>query len=308
MKVFWLQDLDVFSFGGGAQETDKMMIYKGLKRGYDIELILPEHQKLLTSDYITDEDLVIISNCVNFNIQNLNKLISKKYIVFHHDYWFCKYRGYFPMQEKCKKCLNKPFWENLFLNARLNVFLSPLHYKMYEYVMPNLKRVTKLITPSPIDTRKFKIIKGIKRKKNTVLYVGALTNYKGFPNLIQYAESHPQYDYTFIGVATEKEISLLENKGYKYIAPLHNNSLPKIYNSFEYVIHLPQNPLPFERSPIVEGVLCGCKAIFNKNVGASSYPWFKKKTIIKINIEKSPTRFWETIEKVINRLKLRRRK
>jgi len=295
MKIMWLQDLNIFEYSGGAQETDKMMFNEGIKRGHEIKLITPRNFKLLEEPY----DILIISNCISFPRETFQYVIGRKYVLFHHDYWFCKFRGFFPMLPKCKNCMNKPFWSSIINNAELNIFLSPLHYKMHLYVFPELEKLETLITPSPINVNQFNIRKNITRNKDTVLYVGALTKYKGTDNILNYAKQHPELKFTFIGPYSDEFTELIIREGHSYYKQIPHNKLPEIYNSFEYVIHLPNNPLPFERSPIAEGFLCGCKIIANKNVGCLSYKWFRHRETARNNIAKSPQNFWNKIEKII---------
>ena len=102
MRVAWLQDMDVFSSGGGAELTDRAHIVEGIRQGHDIEILLPRDAQDLAW-----ADVVVISNAVGWPVDLLSN-IAPRYVVFLHDYWaLCKWRLFYPMQEKCLDCFQK---------------------------------------------------------------------------------------------------------------------------------------------------------------------------------------------------------
>lgn len=292
MKVAFYQDLNIFAVGGGAQLSDQSVFMEGIKRGHDVKLVLPETFNAIDTSKF---DLAIISNAVRFSREQLQKITQIPYVMYIHDYFpLCRYRLFFPAVDRCKKCVNKEFATDLLTRSALNIFLSPAHKNLWAKIIPEVKQHPSYLHPSPIDVEMFKPL-DVPRKVNSVIGVNVLLPFKGSANIIDYAEKHPEMSFTFVG-GMEGNIQLPPNC--KFIGPMPYEKLPELYSQSEYCIHLPSSVDPFCRV-VAEAYLSGSKLIVNKNVGATSYKWFKSREQVKKHVSESPKRFWREIEKVI---------
>lgn len=290
MKIAFLQDFSIFTAGGGAELSDRAAFIEGTRRGHDMVLVNPENMNSWMGC-----DMAIISNATRFPKELLIKITHTiPTVLYHHDYYErCHYRLFFPVLDKCKTtCPNKKFSEDLFKDARLHIFLSPLHREQWLKVMPELEDAPYYLHPSPINTNLFKPL-DVERKPNTVLGINSLLRFKGRDNVIQYAQEHSELDFTFVG-AMEPGTKVPENCS--VLARVPNEELPGMYSQAEYVIHLPTSVDPFCRV-VAESKLCGAKLIVNKLVGCTSYKEFKKpRDEFAKWIDGAPKRFWMAIE------------
>jgi hypothetical protein len=280
--------------GGGAQATDREFIMHGIRQGQDIYVLTP---KEIGATPVKNFDLAIISNAVTFPKQNLKAIIDTiPYVTFTHDYYFCRYRLYFPSQPQCATCRYLPFWKDLYLRSKLNMFMSPLHRDVHFGVIPELSKVPYACVPSAIKTNEFDCGKS-KIKPGTAVCVNSLYGFKGRENLLAYAKDHPELSFTMIG-GKEGEIELPSNC--KYVGYKQREELMELFATHEFYIHLPSTPQPFERAPI-EYLIANPegKLIINQLVGARSYDWFGKEHAnreeIMKHVQDAPKLFWREI-------------
>ena len=299
MTIAWIMDYNPFSMeGSGAELSEKAVIEEGIKKGYEIDLVLPN---MAAMNEAFKSDLVIIGNASRFSREYLAKISETTvYVMYLHDMFpVCSYRAFFPDLEKCKTtCPNLPFTKKLLLNSSLNIFLSPLHYKVWCRVLPELKEDPYYLHVSPVDTNLFKPIKGVQRTSNSIIGVNALYNFKGKENILKYAIKNPNLTFSFYGGTDDPKLKLPQNCF--FVGGVPQGQMLSIYNQAEAMISLPNGVLACERC-IIEGKLCGVpKIILNKLVGVSSYKQFKwgREDFAKW-IEGSKKRFWEAIEKEV---------
>ncbi len=290
MKVVYIQDMDPLASQGGAQLTDKTLIYEGLRRGHRIEILVPE---TFHNDY--NADLVLISNATRFDPRVLRPAEGKTpYVVFHHDYNYCRFRLYFPLQEKCKSCPYLPAWRKLFDEAQLNIFMSPLHRDAYLAVAPELSDMPNELCPSLLDPAEWPKSE-LSRTAGTVLAVNSLVPYKGRANVLAYAEKHPALKFTMAG-ASEGEGDIPPNAS--HIGLVTDAKLRELYGTHERFIHLPPTPMPSERT-CIEARLSGCGMILNPLVGITSYrQWELPDDEFRSWLATRAENLWKVIEKL----------
>jgi len=296
IKISWIQDLNIFGNFGGAELSDKEVFKEGVKRGYDMQLVTPETAKL---EEIVDVDLVIISNASRYSPDFLSKIVETcEYMIYQHDFVFlCKWRLFYPDLDKCKKtCPVLPFTRKMMLNSSLNIFLSPLHHKIWKRVLPELKDVPHHLHVSSVDTAVFKPL-DVPKVPNSVVCINCLLKFKDLDNILEYAQKNPDKRITCMG-GIEGGVKLPPNIFYKGGIP--NTQLPQIYAQTEAFFHRPQTTEPCGRT-CIEAKLCGVpNLILNKLVGVASYPQFKyDRDEFAKWIEGSPKRFWAKIEKEV---------
>lgn len=271
MKIAWIADYLLKEHLGGAQQTNARMINYGRKLGYEIE-------EITAKDFNTniEADLVITNNITKFNINELIKL-SKRIptIRYEHDYW---------CSQMCPQ---------LYDSTILNIFLSPLHKATSSGFAG--RGIEGVFIPSPIDTEIFNNDGDIKRKENTVIWVGSTAGHKGFDLLLKYAKDNPEKKIKIVSFDYTKT-DLPENV--EFVGERHDKELAKLYKESEEFFHHPQHEA-FGRT-VAEAYLCGCKLNINGNIGAMSYDWdYSNYDEFKSNVQ-SENKFWNTINEKLN--------
>ena len=294
MRLNWVQDLDVFSQGGGAQLTDRSHILEGIRRGHEIEIITPQSD--INSLFVDDSPVVISNMMAGFQLNVFQHLVerNKPCIWFFHNHQpLCKYRLFYPMLEKCKSCYRREYWMPIFLKAALLVWLSPLHRESWLFSCPELADLPYAVVPSPIDPKQFH---NMNLPREGIVSVSSLHPFKGRDNVLQWAGDNPETPITFIGGNPEPNEPLPQNC--KDIGPQSFLALNEIYNRHKALLHLPSNPQPFERV-LPEAYLAGCDIIGNGLIGALSFPWFRSREEVAEHCGGASRLFWEKIEEVI---------
>lgn len=259
-----------------------------------MSLVLPESWNGTTpATRRANAETAIVSNATRFSAEELSKSLSDiPYIVFHHDYWHCRYRLFFSLQEKCKSCPWMPPWRRLYNEARLNIFMSPLQRDACFSVMPELSERPHTLCPSLLDPEAWPRLE-TERKPRTVFGLNSLLPFKGRANAIEYARNHTDRSFTFAG-GSEGEGELPSNA--RYIGPVDDKTLRDHYSQSESFLHLPATPQPSERS-CIEARLSGCNLIVNHLVGVTSYPeWRLADDEFRTWLSQQPSKLWERME------------
>lgn len=295
MRVAILNDLfPAPGVGSGAELSIRYMAKEGILRGHDIDFYTARTYTRPLDDY----DLVVLKNVVSFGADQLEKVMLGPYVTWPSDYAFCKWRLFYSMQEKCRSCDGVAMARRLFTNSVLNVFLSPLHREAYLHAIPEIADLESLLSP-PYVADRFLPISDVERLENTVIGVNCLLPFKGVENVVKYAADHPEMSFNFYGgVRDGWEDRLPDNAFYFGYAPQH--ALPVLYSQASHFIHLPSTPMPFDRT-VIEAILCGVKnLIVNKNVGAMSYDWVRRKSCrresVINNMEMVLLELWGSLE------------
>lgn len=287
MKIAWFQDLDPHTNGGGAELNDRAMITEGIRRNHDVEVIVA-HQN---DDVYNKPDLAVFSNSMEFGtaFYDQMKKLEVPYVLFVHDYgpWLCKHRLFYPMEERCKTlCYLRDRWRPYILGAKLVICLSPLHLEAWRFAYPETRDA--ICVPSSVPEGEF-FDKGGPRSGACAVHSGL--PFKGWPQVRDWAAAHPETPLTLIGPVpgdAPKNVVAAERVPY--------GGMNDWYNKFETFIHLPDRPMPFDRT-VAEAYLAGCKVIGNENVGALSWPAFKDgEQAVRDLLRTAPRAFWEAVE------------
>lgn len=294
MKLVWVQDLDPMVMSGGAELNDRAMINTGIRRGHSIQIVVPG-----LNDYdIGSPDLVLFSNATKVGTQLYDELIKRDvpYAFFVHDYGpqLCRFRLLYPMEERCRNlCYLRERWLPYLQAAKTIVWLSPLHRWAWLWAYPQLSSHRHAMVPSAIDTSLFF---DKKQPREGVLAVNSHELYKGWLNVKAWAEEHPEIPVTLVGTdrVPDGGPSNIKAVGAKPYGEMND-----WYNKAEMFLHLPDRAGPYDRT-CAEAYLAGCRVIGNKNVGAMSWPWFKKgRHEVARQLNMAPKRFWKEIEGAI---------
>ena len=265
--------------------NDRALFTEGLRR--EKNLVLVNTPSLLNSDKS------IISNCVNFPPSVLNSALEQEAVFFFHDYIFCKWRLFFPGQDKCKICKHALEHLALFQKAKGLIFLSPLHERVYLEQFPQLTEIPRALVPSALNTNLFN--SPPEPLKDTVLTINTLLPFKGRENILRFIREHNEFTFTVVGHDPD-DTTLPKNA--RFCGLLKYKELIKLFATHEYYVELPETPQPFNRT-CAEAKLAGCKVITNSLMGAASYPEFRDKGRFKDLIDNAPETFWKFIEEVL---------
>lgn len=299
MRVAWVQDLNIWTIGGGAQETDREIVKYGMKKGHEIELVTPENFALINQSKF---DFVVFSNIHTLmytNYAGIAQVAAKyPYVVYHHDFP-CRYRIYFPMQARCVRCVFLPPWKELYANSRLNLFMSPLHKDAFLSIMPEIQNRPFDYVPSAINPEDYKCPVKVDPKPNTVIGVSSLYGFKGRDNVVKYAEEHRELHFTFIS-GTDGDVLLPPNC--EYLGNVPHDVMVLKYAENEYFIHLPAHVQACERT-VAEYAIANPKGRFivNNLIGILSFPGvidgqrISKEKLIEL-VSTSPEKFWEAVK------------
>jgi len=294
MKLVWAQDFDFLTHGGGAQLTDRAHFLEGVRRGHDLSIWSPSSGMNLMD--IKDE-VVLASNPAFLSADVFKNMLDRgiSYVWFLHDYLpLCKYRLFYPMRDSCKSCYLKDRWLPILLQAKLIIWLSPLHRESWLWLCPELEGVPYHLAPSPVEVRRFYSV-GIERRG--VVAVESLHPFKGRSHILKWAEEHSDVEVFFIGGNPTPHDFLPPNC--RDIGVVPYEQMNEAYNHHEALLHLPQSPSPFDRT-VVEAYLAGCRIIGNELIGALSWPAFREgREAVATMCRESPKKFWEAVEGVL---------
>ena len=291
-RIAWVEDQPRHVLGG-AELSNKRIKEVGRELGFDIVTVT---QHNFNYDILCTCDLIILNNLFCFHstlMQLLREVIwelRKPYVKYDHDH------------RELMHYERRAFSIPLFHNSRLNIFISPFHFRNFLSCMGEGIKPC-YILPPPIDTKLFRKMDDIERVEGKVVHTSGKLHQegKGLFNLVNYVRYFPKYKYEFYTVINDyvrQMISGFEDKiTLKARVPLEQ--LPAIYNSAEYAIHLPIMPEAAGRI-MMEAYLCGCKLIMNDNVGLKSFdlPW-KDYNAVKEIVELGPYKFWREVSKVL---------
>jgi len=295
MNISWIADYDFLAnLAGGAEMSDREAYMHGMKSGHTMQLYIPESARMFAPG---PTDLSIISNAARFDLNWIvNTVCAKPYIFYAHDYFpLCRYRLFYPMLEKCKKCMNLDSAKKIALNSALNIFLSPLHFDAWCYAIPELKDRPHHIHPSPVNLELFKPRSEVKRNPNAGLVINAAA-FKGAKNTVEYCAKHPEITFTFCGGQPEAQLP----PNCTFVGYVPTLSMPSMFNQASYYVELPDTIQPFNRTVLEARLMEVPHIVINKNIGAASYDWFKEDTAsIRKRIAEAVPNLWKKIEETV---------
>jgi glycosyltransferase involved in cell wall biosynthesis len=293
MRIIWIADFSTTDRSGGAQLTNKRMIDYGREQlKLDIVEVNLKNANSL-EDLLDDKNnFYIINNYVNLYQQIpylIGKLTTRKYIRYVHDY--DSVYGTIPFR----------IIHDMFKNALLNIFLSPLHLRITKESNINVGQA--YIIPSPVDIDRFEAKAREPRQSGTIIYAGEIDTHKGINNIINFALMNPDKKLDIYGWFGNKELLRQLPKNVEYKKPVNYDELPDLYCKYDYAIHLPVWYEPFGRS-IAEQFYTGCRVITNDMVGFMSY--MEKGMAyneLKTMITNAPRVFWSKVKESYDQAK-----
>lgn len=308
MKVAFLHDVEM-DFIGGAELSNKKIIDKGLALGYDIVYDdLKDFE--FTKSLVNNSDITILNNLVkcNYEFQLIEFIIKKEipYLKWEHDYGLCAKRSlYCLVESRVKNCCSAErfhAYRNLFANALLNVFQSPMHFGYHQKIYG--EAVSKhLVLPPPINVEA--IISNADKNKNEVIFLGNINHVKGGNEFIDYAIAHPELKFKVFGRNRLRRV-LPEN--IHFYDKIPNNQVLRELSKSQYFFFKPQWPEASGRVA-AEAFLTENTIISNDRVGTFSYDFYPDDIeTAKSEMANAPSLFWESVVTALEEPKVKQEK
>lgn len=322
LKINFLSHLSPFHYHGGGEQITRRLILEGRRRGYHIRTVFIQPLKFSLLSRITrfrKSDLTILFDV--YNIPEYRHHFSRRFIsrITEHGTYILGQNAYGDICNlnalPCNgtigdgtRCVeskdtyfsyraNRSGWNkgrcpvndhsDLFVNAALNVFLSPLHASIF-HALYSVTKIKTFILEPVIDVDLF-INKNRQRDIKYASY-GGMSESKGFYNI---RDRFPDEEIIFFG-SNNKQLSAIHNYG-KVIGRIPYEQMPDFLNRVEHYIHLPRWPEPHGLI-VNQAALCGCELITNENVGALGHTF---DIYDREHYAYHTARFWEKIEELM---------
>ena len=285
MKILFISDFGLNHTPGGAQQSNDLVIKKGLELGYDIKLHNFDSSPM---NFYEHYDLVISSNLEMIyknNPKTIDYILSSdNHIRYEHD--SCSY-------------LSNQLRKKLFQHSKINFFLSSFHVEFFNKFYGNYFDNIEIVY-DPIDTSIFYKSEG--EKKYDVIYCGSLHPLKGLQNLFDFSKRNRNRKVSIFGWGTPDILESVTNfcKEYSNVEFMGHKSQEEIADVFKKcnsIFHSPVVNEPFCRM-IAEGIICGCEDIIGMPNKIGSYLEFQDVGYenFKTHCENASSIFWDKVK------------
>ncbi|MCK8480787.1 glycosyltransferase family 9 protein [Psychroserpens algicola] len=295
LNIAFLHDVEM-DYIGGAELSNKKIIDKAISLGYSViydDLTDFEY----TKKQLSNCDVAIVNNIVScdYEFELISHLIKHDipYVKWEHDYGLCEKRSvYCYVDSKVKNCCNTNrfhHYRNLFVNSKLNVFQSPMHYGYHKRLYGEAVK-NHIVLPPPINVEDLSVSED--KQKDHVLFLGDIKFIKGGYELLDYAEAHPEKQITVYG---KNRLRREPSKNVSFKDKTNNAEILKVLGKTEYFFFKPRWPEPSGRVA-AEAFLSGAKLISNDRVGTFSYDFYPNHLEQgKQLMQNAPNYFWEQV-------------
>lgn len=298
LRIAFLNDLPISGpntsgTGSGAELTSGRFIHEGTKRGHEIDAYTAEVWKNTTPQQY---DLIVAKNVVNFNRDQLRAAQTLPYVAWPSDYAWTKWRLYFAFQPWHRTLPTIPWWREWFTKSQFNVFLSPLHYEAYKWVLPEVEHHPNHLSPPPGNYHLFKPNQDGWEPKTAATINGGLP-FKGLHSNLTWFTQHADYKCWFLGHIRDG-VNLPPH--IKHDGPMSQVELAQRLGRIETYVELAESAQPHNQS-LIQGFLSCKRVVTNKLVGAASWPWFKPggQDACRQALKESIPNLWAVIEKEV---------
>ena len=263
MKILFISDFGLQHNPGGAQQSNDLIINKGIDLGHEIKLHNFDSSPM---DFYQYYDLVISSNLELISKKNPEKidfiLSSDNHVRLEHD--SCSY-------------LSSQVRKKLFQSSKTNFFLSSFHVDYFKKEYGNYFTNVEIVY-DPIDTSLF--YKTKEEKEYDVVYCGSLHRLKGLQNLIDFSKRNMDRKISIFGWGPTDTIKLVtnlckESKNIEFFGQKPQKEIADILRKCNSIFHNPIVNEPFCRM-VAEGLISGCEDIIGRPNKIGSYIEFQK--------------------------------
>jgi len=298
MTINFLSYLDPFKYKGGGEFALRTVIERGRQRGHGIRVFARRTgklSKLISPSFnLPPADLYFLADLFNcpedpckLDTALLERVIAtERYVHFNNSYVDVCRRPALPCEGRRTHCPDDcgvERYRRLSRRSIANIFVSPLHERVVSSLLGGPSIPNALIARPFVSVDLFRNVH--QRRDIPYLYVGVISNYKGYENLKRRFSGE---DILLIGrnATTEQLIG-------RHIPYVPQKDLPSYYNRAEHLVHLPEWPEPQGRC-VVEAALCGCKLITNDKVGATTFDFDISDPKV---IGDAPDHLWRELER-----------
>lgn len=319
MRINYVAYFDPTHFSGGGEMVMRALLAAGRQRGHQITLTTVRPRR---TDIDSNADLYWLTDVFNFpgTLKSLgawrgfeptfleNIADAKPFVHFTNAYvdicnlgWLpcsgaaaprcpCKspwaFRRNLAARDFGTRCFaTEPLIRKLFEQARLNVFVSPLHERVTGQVLRLAAAPPSFVLKPTIDTTRF-YDRGMARDID-YLFVGVIGEAKGL------AEMRARFADKNIHFAGKLAPGTRLDFG-TYHGQVPYDNIPALMNRARHFVFLPRWPEPMGRV-VVEAALCGCTLVTNENVGATSFPFDLSRSADFAHAEEE---FWTRLEQL----------
>jgi len=320
MRINLVSFLDPRVYQGGGEMISRRLLEEGLVRGHDIRVssVRPDgvelhdspHLSLLIDIFNFGHTLTSLGAWRGFSQRFIDDVTRQSpFVHLTNAYVDVCNLPYLPCSGNCAEfCPIKPTlgaldrliirdWgktcfarlqsvKNLYENAALNVYLSPLHRHVTETLLGSEKLPPSFILKPLIETSRFSNLE--MERDIEYLFVGVVGEAKGLEVM---RERFRDKDIHFIGrCAPGVELDFGKHLGHVPYA-----DVPTYMNRAKNFVFLPRWPEPQGRV-VAEAALCGCNIVGNENVGALSFDMNLADPQNYVGVEDG---FWQTLERLV---------
>jgi len=285
MKILFISDFGLNHSPGGAQQSNDLLIKKGIELGHDIKLHNYDSSPM---DFYEHFDLIISSNLEYISKNNPEKI----------DFIFNKQNHIRVEHDSCSY-LNSDLRKKLFQHSKKNFFLSSFHVDFFRQLYGDYFNNVEIVY-DPIDTDIF--YKEETKKEYDVVYCGFIHPLKGVEHLINFSKLNKERKISIFGWGDEHAIKSLNNfcqnsENIEYLGAKTQKEISEVFRKCNSIFHNPIVNEPFCRM-IAESLICGCKEIIGNPNKIGSYLEFKEVGYdeFKEKCENASSIFWDKIK------------
>lgn len=285
-KVVWLQTFS--RKNGGGELSSLHVIDVGKKLGFDIETMHPDN---LQSRKIIKSHFVVVNGLAQFPDTQQGEIIDAlveqevPYVVYDH----------VPFEGK-----DNQRYLALFGRSKLNVFISPLHYKLRQEQFKSFLEPSTVLLLA-IDPSIYKPL-DVEREPNTAVVLSNNIKALGGLGILQYALNNPEIKISIYTQYPESAEELRKATNVEIKNAVEPEKIPEVLSRTEKLLHLSEHFKANDRV-VFEAILCGAEPIISATIGAGS--WTSEFDILNVKLLKkvlrrAPRIFWREVWEAVN--------
>jgi glycosyltransferase involved in cell wall biosynthesis len=285
MKILFISDFGLNHSPGGAQQSNDLLIKKGIELGHDIKLHNYDSSPM---DFYEHFDLIISSNLEYISKNNPEKI----------DFIFNKQNHIRVEHDSCSY-LSSNLRKKLFEHSKKNFFLSSFHVDYFNEFYGNYFDNIEIVY-DPIDTSVF--YRSDDEKEYDIVYCGSLHPLKGLQNLLDFSKRNRNRKVSIFGWGDPQITQSItdfcnEYKNVEFFGTKSQKEIADILRKCNAIFHSPIVNEPFCRM-VAEGLICGCQNVIGRPNKIGSYLEFQNVGYdeFKEKCQNASSIFWNKIQ------------